>query len=219
MNRLVIFGIGQIAQVAHYCFTEDSGYDVAGFTVDGDYLKQDSLFGLPVVAFEEAERRFPPDDHDLFVAMGYGGLNDLRAAKVAAGRAKGYAVAHYVSSRAWVWKGFEPSDNLFLLEHNTVQPFVTIGANVTLWSGNHIGHHATIGDNVFIASHAVISGAVTVGDNCFIGVNATLGDNITVGARCVVGAGALVLKDVPAHTVLPGNASEPSRIPSNRLRM
>src|SRR3546814_15635925 len=101
--------------------------------------------------------------------MGYGGINGARAGKVAAARAKGYALAHYVSSRAWVWKGFEPRENLFLLEHNTVQPFTTVGANVTLWSGNHIGHHSTIGDNVFLAIHVVVSGAVTVGDNTSIG--------------------------------------------------
>jgi len=33
---------------------------------------------------------------------------------------------------------------------------VTIGNNVTLWSGNHIGHDAMIDDHGFITSHVVI---------------------------------------------------------------
>ena len=51
-----------------------------------------------------------------------------------------------------------PGDNCFILEDNTVQPFVTIGNNVTLWSGNHIGHDSVIEDDCFISSHVVVSG-------------------------------------------------------------
>jgi len=218
MKRLVIFGAGQIGQVARYYFAEDSGYTPIAFTMDAAYIEADHALGLPVLPFEEIEQRFSPDDCDLFVAMGYGKLNQSRQSKVAEARAKGYRIAHYVSSRAWVWKGFEPKDNLFLLEHNTVQPFVTIGENTTVWSVNHIGHHTAIGDNVFIASHAVISGSVTIGDNCFIGVNATVGDNLTVGSRTVVGAGALLLHDTPEAGVYAPAETEKSKVPSNRLR-
>lgn len=218
MKRLIIFGAGQIGQVAHYYFAEDSSYEPVAFTMDAEFIEKDRAFGLPVLPFEEIEEKFSPDDCDLFVAMGYGKLNQSRQAKVAEARAKGYRLAHYVSSRAWVWKGFEPRDNLFLLENNTVQPFVSIGENTTLWSGNHIGHHTTIGANVFIASHVVISGAVTVGDNCFIGVNATIGDNLKVGNRSVVGAGALLLHDAPDAAVYAPTETEKSKVPSNRLR-
>jgi sugar O-acyltransferase (sialic acid O-acetyltransferase NeuD family) len=218
MKRLVIFGAGQIAEVAHYCFVQDSDYSVVGFTVDSDFLQTDQAMGLPLVAFEEVERHFPPDQCDIFIAMAFGKLNRHREAKFQEARRKGYRFAHYVSSRAFVWRGFEPKDNLFLLEHNTVQPFVSIGENTTLWSGNHIGHHATIGANVFIASHVVVSGAVTVGDNCFIGVNATLADNINIGARCLIGAGALLLQDAAEGGVYPATATERSKVPSNRMR-
>lgn len=218
MTRLVIFGAGQIAAVAHYYFTEDSPYDVAAFTVDAAYLGGTELFGLPVVPFEEVEELYPPDDFRLFVAMGYGKVNANRAAKVAEARSKGYRMASYVSSRAWVWNGFQPRENLMLMEHNTIQPYVTVGENTTLWSGNHIGHHTTIGDNCFIASHAVISGSVTIGSNCFVGVNATVRDNVSLGAHCVLGAGSLVVRDAPDYTVFPGPATEPSKVPSSRLR-
>jgi sugar O-acyltransferase (sialic acid O-acetyltransferase NeuD family) len=218
MKRLIIFGAGQIAQVAHYCFTEDSDYDVVGFTVDADFMESDQAMGLPLVAFEEVEQRFPPDQCDIFIAMAFGKLNRFREEKFQAARQKGYRLAHYVSSRAFVWRGFEPRENLFLLEHNTIQPFVSIGENTTLWSGNHVGHHATIGTNVFIASHVVVSGAVTIGDNCFIGVNATIADNINIGARCLIGAGALILHDAADGGVYPATATERSKVPSDRIR-
>jgi len=81
------------------------------------------------------------------------------------------------------------------MENNVIQPYVKIGRDTILWSGNHIGHHTTIGNDCFIASHVVVSGSVVVGDETFIGVNATLRDNINIGKRNVIGASALILKD------------------------
>lgn len=34
-------------------------------------MKRDTLFGLPVIALEEAEAKFPPDTHQAFVAVTY----------------------------------------------------------------------------------------------------------------------------------------------------
>ena len=54
---------------------------------------------------------------------------------------RGYTLISYVSSKATTFPGFTCGDNCFILEDNTIQPFVTIGNNVVMWSGNHIGHH------------------------------------------------------------------------------
>jgi acetyltransferase-like isoleucine patch superfamily enzyme len=105
-----------------------------------------------------------------------------------------------------------------VLEDNTIQPFVKVGNNVTLWSGNHIGHHSVIKDHTFLASHIVVSGGVIIGEQCFIGVNATLRDHITVGDRCVVGAGALLLGDVESDGIYKGTATERAARPSSGLR-
>jgi sugar O-acyltransferase (sialic acid O-acetyltransferase NeuD family) len=218
MKPLVIFGAGELAEVAHFYFTRDAGAAVAAFTVDAAYLKERRFCGQPVVPFEEVGAAYPPDRHDLFVALSYARINALRAEKCAAGKAQGYRLRTYVSSRASVWEGFEPGENCFILEDNTIQPFVRIAANVTLWSGNHIGHHAVLGANCFITSHVVISGGVQVGDNAFIGVNATIRDHVKIGARSVIGAGSLVLQDVPADGVVAASGTELSKVPSHRLR-
>lgn len=218
MKPLVIFGAGELAEVAHFYFTRDARATLAAFTVDAAYLKEREFCGLPVVAFEELRAAFPPDTHDLFVALSYARINALRAEKCAAGKALGYRLRTYVSSRATVWDGFQPGENCFILEDNTIQPFVRIAANVTLWSGNHIGHHAALGANCFITSHVVISGGVHVGDNAFIGVNATVRDHVTIGARSVIGAGAVVLQDVPDDGVVAAPGTELSKVPSHRLR-
>ena len=218
MKPLVIFGAREIAELAHFYFTRDARRAVAAFAVDAEYLKETTFCGLPVSAMQEVQRAFPPQTHDFFVAVSYAGINALRAQKCAEARAKGYRLAAYLSTRATVWPGFEAPDNCFILEDNTLQPFATVGENVTLWSGNHIGHHASIGDHCFVTSHVVVSGGVTVGECCFLGVNATLRDRIVVGERCVVGAGALLLADAAPEGVYAGEATERARVPSTRLR-
>jgi sugar O-acyltransferase (sialic acid O-acetyltransferase NeuD family) len=215
---LVVFGTEETAELAIFYFGFDGARVVEAVTVDGAFLREDHAFGLPVVAFEEVERSFPPDRFDLFVAVGYSGINRLRAQKCAEARARGYELASYVSPRATTFPDLDHGWNCFIFEDNTIQPRVRIGNNVTLWSGNHIGHHATIEDNVFIASHVVVSGGVVIGENSFIGVNATLRDHIRVGRFCVLGAGTILLADAPDETVFRAVATEPAKVPSSRLR-
>ena len=218
MNSLLIFGAGEIAEVAHFYFTRDAGASVAAFTVDAAYLREERFCGLPVVPFAEAPRRFPAPAHDMFIAISYAKLNSVRAEKFAAAKSLGYRLRTYVSSRATVWPGFEPGENCFILEDNTIQPFVRVADNITLWSGNHIGHHARLASNCFITSQVVISGGVEVGENAFIGVNATIRDHLKIGARSVIGAGSVVLQDVPDDGVVAAAGTELSRVPSYRLR-
>jgi hypothetical protein len=81
------------------------------------------------------------------VALSYSKLNAVRKDKYLAVKALGYALASFISSRATVLNEGRIGENCFLFEDNTIQPFVTIGKNVTLWSGNHIGHHSVIDDH------------------------------------------------------------------------
>jgi sugar O-acyltransferase (sialic acid O-acetyltransferase NeuD family) len=217
-EKIVIFGTGEIAELADFYFTYDSEFDVAGFSVDEAYIKGNEFCDRPLVPFERLADEFPPAEFGLFVAISYAKLNGLRAEKVAAGRAQGYRLVSYLSSRATVFPGFELKANCFILEDNTIQPFSRVGNNVTLWSGNHIGHHSIIEDDVFMASHVVVSGGVRIGRGSFVGVNVTLRDHVTIGQKCVLGAGALVLEDQPDFSVVAPRGTERAKVPSTRLR-
>ncbi|WP_156296433.1 acetyltransferase [Mycobacterium paragordonae] len=217
-KRLVIFGSGDIAQLAHYYFTTDSEFEVVAFTVDRAYATDTEFCGLPLVSFDEIADHYPPQTCDMFVALAYAKLNGVRKEKYQAAKKLGYNLVSYISSHATVLNDHRIGENVFLLEDNTIQPFATIGNNVTLWSGNHIGHHSTIQDHCFLASHIVVSGGVTIEEQCFIGVNVTLRDHITVGSQCVVGAGALLLGDAAPEGLYIGPKTERSLKPSTGLR-
>jgi sugar O-acyltransferase (sialic acid O-acetyltransferase NeuD family) len=216
MKRLVIVGAGEFAEIAFEYFSHDSEYEVAAFSVDAQYIKSIELEGRPVVPYEDLESRYPPNSFAVFVAIPSTQLNRLRTRFYNDAKSKGYRFASYVSSRAFVWRNAKIGENTFVFENNVIQPFVTIGNNCVLWSGNHVGHRSIINDNVFVTSHVVISGYCNIGDSSFIGVNATINDHVTIGARCVIGSGALIAKDTdpdkiyataPARAV-PGKSSQ-----------
>lgn len=215
-KKIIIFGIGDSARLAQFYFTQDSPHDVVAFTVDAEYLTETAFLGLPLVPFEALETLYPPEQFSLFIAIGYSKINRNRAEKYEQAKQKGYQLVSYVSSKATCWTE-AIGDNCFILEDNTLQPFVTIGNNVVLWSGNHIGHDVTIQDHCFIASHVVISGHVVVEPYCFIGVNATLRNDIRIARECVIGAGALILKNTEEKGVYIGKAAEKHQLNSDRL--
>src|SRR5262249_49489807 len=154
--RVVVFGTSQWADLALLYLTHDSPHQVVGFTVDAGYVTDSTFRGLPVCAFEEIEKVHPPHDAALFLPISFKRSNHLRAERFAQAKEKGYELISYVSSKATTFPGFTCGENCFILEDNTIQPFVEIGADVVMWSGNHIGHHTTIGNHVMITSHVVI---------------------------------------------------------------
>lgn len=217
-KHLVIFGGGDIAQLAHFYFSSDSEYEVVAFTVDAAYLTDTTFCGLPVISFENIAKQYYPEQYEIFVALSYSKFNTVRKEKYLAAKSLGYSFASYVSSHATVLNDFMIGENCFILEDNTIQPFVSIGNNVTLWSGNHIGHHSIIHDHCFLASHIVVSGGVEIGEACFIGVNATLRDHIKISEKCVIGAGTLILADADPEGVYIGDATVRAMVPSGGLK-
>ncbi|MBM3503520.1 MAG: acetyltransferase [Alphaproteobacteria bacterium] len=200
-KRALIFGTASFAEVVRFYLDADSLYEVVAFTASRASIAQPSKQGLPVVPFEEIADRFPPGDHEMFVAVGYRQLNRLRERFCLEAKGKGYSLIRYVSSKATTWGDTRIGDNVFIFEDNTIQPFVSIGDDTILWSGNHVGHHSTIGAHCFISSHVVISGHCQVGDHCFLGVNATIADTVVVGDRNIIGPGALIQKNTGADEV------------------
>jgi sugar O-acyltransferase (sialic acid O-acetyltransferase NeuD family) len=208
MARIVIFGAGDIARLAQFYFDRDSDHEVAAFTVDADYRTADTFGGLPLVDAETVADRYPPGEFAAFVALSYAKMNRVRADKYTQMKAAGYTLVSYVSSKCSYLSDHQPGDNCLILEDNTIQPFVTIGNDVTLWSGNHIGHDSSIDDHCFVASHVVVSGHVKVRSYCFIGVNATLRNSIEIATGSLIGAGAVIMKNTKAKGVYMAQRAE-----------
>jgi sugar O-acyltransferase (sialic acid O-acetyltransferase NeuD family) len=219
MAEVVIFGVGDFARIAAVYLRDDSEHDVVAFAVDQEFLTEPELLGLPVVPAETLTESHPPDRYAAFAAIGFSNVNRARAAVYDRLKAQGYRLVTYVHSSVARWPESTFGDNCFVFEENVIQPFVRVGSDVVLWSGNHIGHDSRIGDHCFIASHAVVSGNCTIGERCFVGVNATLRDGVTIADDCVIGAGALILRDTEAGSVYGAQATPVHARKSWELRL
>lgn len=200
-RKVVLFGNGQMASFAYTVLTNDSPHEVVAFTVDGAYIADRTLLGLPVVPFEDLERSHPPDAYAMHISVSFRRVNALRAEKYAAAKRKGYELVSYVSSRAFTWPDLTIGDNCWILEQSIVHPFVTIGNNVYIGSGVHVGHNSTIGDHSFLVGMIAIAGYVKIGTHCFVGIHSTVRDGLTIADRTVVGAGATLLRDTREGSV------------------
>lgn len=200
MKKVIIFGILDTAELAHYYLTNDSPYEIEAFTLSQNYLEKNhysprgASCEYPVVPFEDLEKIYPPGDFSLFVPMTGVKMNTIREKIFLEGKKKGYNYISYVSSKATVFNN-QIGENCFILEDNTIQPFTTIGNNVVLWSGNHIGHHGKIEDHVFLTSHVVMSGHCLIKQRAWLGVNSTIRDFTTIGEGCLIAMGSLVTKN------------------------
>ena len=218
MAKVVVFGVGQWAELAHFYLTHDSPHDVVAFTLDAEYIENPQYKGLPVVPYDEVEQHYSPSEFKMFIPMSFKRMNHVRADKYYDARKRGYELISYVSSKATTFPGFECGDNCFIFEDNTIQPFVKIGNDVVMWSGNHIGHHTVIKDHVMITSHVVISGSCTIEPFCFLGVNATVRDETVIARETLVGMGVTILKDTKEFEVYKAAGTQPATFRSDEIR-
>ncbi len=206
MERVIIFGEGNIQEVALFYLQRDEKYDVVSFTADVEYIKSDTYLGLPIVPFSEIETIFSPMEYKMFIPLGYRRNNHLRAEKYYAAKSKGYEFITYISPKA-TYYGTSVGENSFILENSIIQPFSKIGNDTILWSGSHIGHHTKIGNHCFVAPCAAISGVTQVEDYTFIGINATIINGIKIAKDNLIGAGAVITKDTKEKEVyVPGKS-------------
>jgi acetyltransferase-like isoleucine patch superfamily enzyme len=196
MAKIVLFGIGRGAAVAHRFLARDTEHEIVGFTVDAAYIKDHTHRGLPIVPFEEVERSFPPDDFRMLVLLGYQGMNELRQRKFAESKAKGYTLESYVASNIFRVEPIAVGENCFILDNQSISLDVTIGNNVVMWSSNHVGDLTMIEDHAWVSSHVTIAASVRVGQGAFLGIGATVTNGVKVGRQAFVGANVLLSGDL-----------------------
>lgn len=198
---LVIYGNGQMAEVAYARFQRDPCYRMAGFTVDASHLFATTMFGLPVVPFEEIERDFPAATVRLFIAVGPVRNNRVRAERFAQAKKMGYRFVSFVSPHALVDAEVRLGENCSIGENAIVMPFSQIGDDVRIGTASVVGHHCVLEDHCYLAVSCVLAGSVRVGARAFLGAGATVRDGVSIGEACVIGAGATIVRDTAPGSV------------------
>lgn len=72
-----------------------------------------------------------------------------------------------------------------------------------------LGHDGQLDDFTTVGPGCVLAGHVHLERGAYLGAGVVCAPKVTIGANAVVGAGAVVVRDVPANTVVIGN---PARV-------
>lgn len=177
---VVIFGIGFTARSAAYFLSHDSKYRPVAFTLHERFIREPEFTGLPVRRFEDLERTCPPERVAMIAPPGWMRMGALREEVVAAGKAKGYRFASYVSSRAMTWPGLAACENCPACDGVIVEPYARIGENCIVRAGATLSHDVELGDHCFVAPRASIGGCAIIGHHCVIGANSTITDSARI---------------------------------------
>lgn len=81
MAKIVVFGVSNWAELAHFYLTHDSPHEVVAFTLDRSHMSTGEYKGLSVIPFDEVEGHYPPDRFKMFIPMSFKKMNHVRAAK------------------------------------------------------------------------------------------------------------------------------------------
>ena len=189
-KKLLIFGNGEIADLAFFYFSKQDIYDVSAFVVDDP--KESKFNSMPLISKEDLSK-FPKEEYCIHVALSYRNLNKNRQEKFNFFENKKYNFASYVSEKATILTEKKNlGRNLFILEQQSIQRGVKIMDNVMIWSNNHIGHNTYIGQHTYISSNVTLSGHCKIGERCFFGVNSCVSDFCEIGDDCFITMGSIV---------------------------
>ena len=199
---MIIFGTKDLAEMSKFYFeTSWIRETVDAFIQDGEYIKEDTFCNLPVIPFEEVEEHFPPDETRFFAPMSGAKMNTIRERVYLRIKEKGYTMPTFIHEKAHVWDTTAVGENCFIQELNNIQYGTTVGNNVMMWAGNHIGHHGRIESHTFFTSHVVLSGHCTVGPWSWVGVNSTIKDFTRIAEGSLIAMGASITKNTEAWKV------------------
>ena len=208
MSKIIIFGIQEFAEIAHYYLTNDSEHEVVAFCVNQEYIPDNPFFkSLPIIPFETIEEHFPQNEFKFFAPMSSREMNTFRERIYNSIKEKGYELISYVSSKV-VKNNCKIGDNCFIQEGNALHPFTEIGNNVMLWSNNMIGHHGVVKDHVTFAGQVALVGRCTIGENSFLAVNSTVRENTTLAKGTLVSIASVITNDTEEWSVYMGNPAK-----------
>jgi sugar O-acyltransferase (sialic acid O-acetyltransferase NeuD family) len=214
MAKIIIFGVLDMAELAHFYLEHDSEHEVVAFAVHKKFIKEHTFRGLPVIPFESIESTFSINDYKFFIPMTARNMNRDREDIYNQTKAKGYKFISYVSSRTKIFPNTEIGDNCFILEDNTISPFTKIGNNVVICTGNSINHHSEIKDHVFFTSNVVLCGNCIVESHCFFGANSTIRDYTNLAQGTLLGMSGGLTKSTDEWSVYIGNPAKKITKPS-----
>lgn len=205
---IAIFGAGALAQLVAYELLS-CGSKVVAFCVDPEHIRERTLMGRPVVPLERISDIIAPEAASGLVVVGFQNALRFRERAQQEMLSAGFALTHFISERATVWKGFVPPQNVIVHSGSVIEPFSALGTGVTIRTNVTVGHHVSVGPYSFLASGVTLGGGVTIGARAFLGLGAVVRDGVAVASGSFIAAGSVVTADTRSGMVYAGVPARP----------
>ena len=203
MNSVII-GAGTYSEV-YLAFLQEAGVEIVGFLDDDVKYEGKSVQGVPVLGttalLPDLKKKY--DVEAIYCPIGN---NKIRVGFLERARNLGYKTPNFIHHTVVIGPHVKIADKgVYVLQATQIMPFVTIDKDVMISAGSNIIHHSHLSQGTFI-SNGVNFGAFVVAEKyAYIGMGSTVMTGVkVVGEDSLVGAGAVVVKDVPAFTIVAG---------------
>lgn len=199
MENLIIVGTGVNAVRAFKFINKYKLYNVIGFAVDKEYIKDSKFYNLPLYDLENLKTLINVP-FKVFVALLWNRLNADRRKLFEKCERYNYEFVNLISPYAVIHEDVKLGKNCWVYDFVSILNDSIIGNNVGLMSYCLIGGGCQIASHSFFAGKTSTGGSCIIGEQSFIGFNATILDGTHIGKKCIVGAGSLVKRNLPDFT-------------------
>lgn len=202
MKKVAIVGNGDYAKMVFRYMSMEDEYEVKAFLVEKEYIREMEIYGIEVLAVEEANLRLCINDISLIMGIGYKQMGNIRKKLYEKLKKQGFVFGNYIHPTAVISKNVTLGEGNAIFEKVLLQESVVLGNCNILFGNNMIGHESKLGDFNLVAGSVTVAGCVTIGNNCFFGVSSTVRDHVVVEDYVLVGAAAYCGKNAEAYSVL-----------------
>jgi acetyltransferase-like isoleucine patch superfamily enzyme len=216
MKDIVIFGIGQQAELCRHYFVNDLHRNVIAYTIDLDYEPQykDSL---PVIKLNDLAHSFELCNIEIFIAIGGIALNSIRQYYFEKLKSMGAVFTNCISPNIIIPPNTNIGQNAYIVDNSHIGPFIKIGDNFSTTS-SIIGHHSSIDNNVTVVG-STLAGNVTLKEGAFISINSSINYGVTIGEYSIIDIGCNIRSDIPPFSVVSSGRPTIRKMDSRRVKL
>jgi len=199
MSGILIIGAGGHGKVVADILLRQSA-PVLGFLDDDPTTWGTSRLGLPVLGAVDTFSDYSPEG--LVMGIGSNVLRQEIVRRLGSVAQELWRSAIHpeaiLASTAKIGRG------TVIAAGAVVNPDTFVGEHVIINTGATVDHDCQIGDFAHIAPGVHLAGGVCVGEGSLLGIGSSVIPCCSIGQWTTIGAGAVVVDDIPSHTVAVG---------------
>lgn len=209
MEKIILIGSGQHANVVLYNIKCQNKYDVIGYFESNEDKVNTFYKNLPVLECyknQELKQLIKKYGTNKFF-IGFGNMK-YRRDVFNEFISSGWEPVNVFHPNAVISEDAKIGRGVLIECGCLITPNPIIGDNVVVNTGSQVNHDNVIENHVYIASGVVLSGGVTIKENTLIDDSVTVTLGRTIAENSIVGAGSIVTKDIPENSIAYGNPAK-----------